>query len=372
MGNQRGGSGRGRSGSGKSGQGSGDGNDFEPGAWLHGTGPENDIAICTRVRLARNLQGFPFAPSLKDDDSEHLYDFITERLTKPGLPESLSIHDLEPIEELERSMLVERHLISRELASSSRYTGVAVDADESVAIMINEEDHLRIQVFGSGLQPDAIWARSQRLDDTLMQRLPLAWSEEFGFLTSCPTNTGTGLRLSVMLHLPGLVWSEEIEKATNVAQKISLAVRGLYGEGSRALGDFYQVSNQITLGRNESQIQDDVMLAVSRIVQWEREVRTALLRGAARVRTLDRVHRAMGILERAQILTSEEALGCLSALRFGIHAQLVEGFTIEAVNKALLLSQPAHLQRYTHQVLQPEERDQRRAQLLRELLGCAQ
>ncbi|HIE71084.1 MAG TPA: ATP--guanido phosphotransferase [Planctomycetes bacterium] len=344
--------------------------DFQPGAWLAGTGPESDIAICTRVRLARNLAGFPFAPSLDDTESERLYAFITDRLAQPGLPVRLNVLDLEPVDELERSMLVERHLISRELASSTRHTGVAYDSRESVAIMINEEDHLRIQVFSSGLQPDEAWARMESLDDTLMQRLPMAWSEEFGFLTSCPTNTGTGLRLSVMLHLPGLVWSEEIDKATNVAQKISLAVRGLYGEGSRALGDFYQVSNQITLGRDESEIQGDVMLAVGRILQWEREVREALLRGAARVKTLDRVHRALGTLERAQILTSEEALGCLSALRFGIHTQLVEGFTAGAVNQALLLSQPAHLQRYTRQTLTPEERDQRRAQMLRELLGC--
>ena len=153
-------------------------------------------------------------------------------------------------------MLVERHLISRELASCERHTGVAVDYDESVAIMINEEDHLRAQVFSSGLQPDDVWQRIERLDDALMQRLPMAWSEEFGFLTSCPTNTGTGLRLSVMLHLPGLVWSEDVDRATNVCQKIHLAVRGLYGEGSRALGDFYQVSNQITLGRDEARIRE--------------------------------------------------------------------------------------------------------------------
>ena len=207
MGKEGKGSGRGNGGGGSSndsnrdaGGHSPDGNDpnsnnrnFQPGAWLEGTGPENDIAICTRVRLARNLQGFPFAPSLDDIESERLYSFITERLAKPGLPAHLSIHDLEPIEELERSMLVERHLISRELASSQRHTGVAVDANESVAIMINEEDHLRIQVFGSGLQPAEVWSRMEQLDDQLMQRLPMAWSEEFGFLTSCPTNTGTGL-----------------------------------------------------------------------------------------------------------------------------------------------------------------------------------
>lgn len=343
---------------------------FRPGAWLQGTGPQSDIAICTRVRLARNLQGFAFAPSLEHEESERLFAYIVDRLKHPGLPEDLKIIDLDPIEDLERSMLVERHLISRELASSARRTGVAVDEAESVAIMINEEDHLRTQVFDSGLQPDAVWRRVERLDDALMQRLPMAWSEEFGFLTSCPTNTGTGLRLSVMLHLPGLVWSEEIDKATNVAQKIHLAVRGLYGEGSRALGDFYQVSNQITLGREEGRIREDVMLAVGRIVQWEQEVREALLRGSARMKTLDRVHRALGTLERAQILSSEEALGCLSALRFGVHTGLVDGFDPQNVNRALLLSQPAHLQCYTRESLRSEERDQRRAQLLRELLGC--
>jgi len=344
--------------------------EFRPGTWLLGTGPESDIAICTRVRLARNLTGFPFAPCLQEPQSRQLYEFIVGRLKQSGMPEKLSIVDLEPVDELERSVLVERHLISRELAASKRPSGVAVDDEESVAIMINEEDHLRIQVFAPGLQTGAAWQHAERLDDALVQRLPMAWSEEFGFLTSCPTNTGTGLRLSVMLHLPGLVWSEEIDKATNTAQKIHLAVRGLYGEGSRALGDFYQVSNQVTLGREESQIQNDVMLAVGRIVQWERDVRAALLRGVARVRTLDRVHRALGTLERAQILTSEEALGCLSALRFGLEEELLDGFEVAAINRALLLSQPGHLQRHTRELLKPEERDQRRAQLLRDVLGC--
>ena len=345
--------------------------EFRPGTWLAGTGPESDIAICTRVRLARNLQGFPFAPCLEEAQSQKLYEFVTSRLKQSPLPEPLAVVDLQPIDELERTVLVERHLISRELAASKRPSGVAVDTDESVAIMINEEDHLRVQVFAPGLQTDAAWQRAERLDDALVQRLPMAWSEEFGFLTSCPTNTGTGLRLSVMLHLPGLVWSEDIDKVTNTAQKIHLAVRGLYGEGSRALGDFYQVSNQVTLGRDEAQIRSDVLLAVSRFVQWEREVRQALLSASARVRTLDRVHRALGTIEHAQILTSEESLGCLSALRFGLQEELVDGFEIAAINRALLLSQPGHLQRHTRELLKPEERDQRRAQLLRDVLGCA-
>lgn len=344
--------------------------EFRAGEWLKGDGPQNDIAICTRVRLARNLQGFRFSPMQEPEEAKQLTDYVVQRLAGPGLPEPLAVVDLPGLEEIERTVLVERHLISRELATSKKARSVAINTDESVALMVNEEDHLRLQVFQSGLSTEAAWKHAEKVDESLMQRLPLAYSEEFGFLTSCPTNTGTGMRLSVMLHLPGLVWADEIEKATNTAQKIHLAVRGLYGEGSKALGDFYQVSNQVTLGRTEQQLQSDVQLAVSRIVQWEREVRDALLRGSARPRTLDRVHRALGTLERAQILSSEEALGCLSALRFGVHHGVVDGFEIASINKALLLSQPAHLQRFTKERLEPEERDQRRAKLLREVLGC--
>ncbi|MGE3173507.1 MAG: ATP--guanido phosphotransferase [Planctomycetota bacterium] len=344
--------------------------EFRAGEWLQGNGNDADIAICTRVRLARNLQGFHFSPVQTATEARELTEYVVQRLEPKGLPEALDVVELDRLDDLERTVLVERHLISRELAASKRPRSVAINRDESVAVMINEEDHLRMQVFQSGLQPEATWRRAEALDEALMQRLPLAWSEEFGFLTSCPTNTGTGMRLSVMVHLPGLVWSDEIEKATNTAQKIHLAVRGLYGEGSRALGDFYQVSNQVTLGRSEQQILGDVMLAVGKMVQWEREVREALLRGASRPRTLDRVHRALGTLERAQILTSEEALGCLSALRLGVHHGLVEGFDIPSLNKALLLSQPGHLQRYSQERLDAEQRDQRRASLLRQVLGC--
>ena len=346
-----------------------DDSEFHIGEWLKGKGPEGDIAICTRVRLARNLQGFHFSARQTDAEAKELVDFIMPRLQQ-SLPDTLQPIDLDTLDELERTLLVERHLISRELAGSKRARRVAINQSESTAVMVNEEDHLRVQVFECGLQTDTAWQRAEALDDALIQRLPLAWSEEFGFLTSCPTNLGTGMRLSVMVHLPGLGWAEEIEKATNTAQKIHLAVRGLNGEGSRALGDFYQVSNQVTLGRNEQQILADVQLAVSRIVQWEREVRQALLRGTARNRTTDRVHRALGTLERAQILTSEEALNCLSAIRLGIHEGLLEGFDVQSLNKALLLSQPAHLQRHTRERLSAEDRDLRRAHLLRQVLGC--
>ena len=347
--------------------------EFRPGAWLAGTGPDSDIAICTRVRLARNLQGFPFSPRLDGDESERLYQFVVERLGRPGLPVQLQVVDLSPVDELERSMLVERHLISRELASCKRPSGVAVDDDENVAIMINEEDHLRAQVFAPGLATEAVWRRAERLDDALMQRLPMAWSEEFGFLTACPTNTGTGLRLSVMMHLPGLVWSEEIDKATNVAQKIHLAVRGLYGEGSRAAGDFYQISNQVTLGRTESQLIDDLRALVPVIVGFERTVRDALF-ADQRTALADRVARSHGLLRTARSMATDGALAHLSNLRLGMHLGLFDQGDLEVLNLLRVQVQQGHVQALNQDPLRQEPleastRDQLRAGFLRRQLA---
>jgi protein arginine kinase len=343
--------------------------DLELGEWLRGTGPSPDIAVCTRVRLARNVQGYSFSSCLGELEAQELTTFLSEELSNLPTDDALTVTDLLNLRDLDREMLMERHLISRDHASNKHPRSVAVNAGESISVMINEEDHIRAQVFQSGFQVEEGFEVAERLDNTLMERLPLAFSEEFGFLTTCPTNTGTGLRVSVMLHLPGLVWAEEMEKATSTAQKIHLAVRGLYGEGSRALGDFYQVSNQVTLGRSETQILQDVSAAVTRIVEWEREVREALMKGRARLRTLDKLHRAMGTLERAHILNSEESLTCLSAVRFGVQQGLFGSLTIQQLNRALLLSQPAHLQRLSNEVLGPDERDERRAMLVRELLG---
>ena len=339
------------------------------GEWLQGVGPDQDIAISTRVRFARNVQGFRFSTCMSPEEARELTSYLGKQLGSNQFIESLRVVELDRVEELERRVLMERHLISREHAGSDRSRSVAVNDSESVSIMINEEDHIRAQVFLSGFRIHDAYRKAEGLDEAIMQRVPLAFSEEFGFLTSCPTNTGTGLRVSVMLHLPGLVWAEEIEKATNTAQKIHLAVRGLYGEGSRALGDFYQVSNQVTLGRSEEQIIEDVAAAVAKLMTWERQFRDALLKGDLRNRTLDRVFRALGTLERARILSSDEALTCLSAVRFGVQQGLVRELTVQTLNRALLLSQPAHLQQIYHEKLGPTERDQRRATLVRRVLG---
>lgn len=343
--------------------------DFQLGEWLSGTGPEAEIAICTRVRFARNVQGFRFSTNMTADEAKELNDFLCAQISSCEECKHYNIVALQELSELERSVLMERHLISREHANADRSRSVAVDPGESVSIMINEEDHLRTQVFRSGFQVREAYKKAEAIDEALLAQLPLAFSEEFGFLTSCPTNTGTGLRVSVMLHLPGLVWAEEIEKASHTAQKIHLTVRGLYGEGSRAIGDFYQVSNQVTLGRSEDHILADVESAVKRLLDWERDVRAALLQGKPEMRTLDRVHRAIGTLRNARILSSEECLTCLSALRFAVEQGLLPEVDLKSLNTILLLSQPAHLQRMAKQRLDASERDLRRARLVRGILS---
>jgi protein arginine kinase len=339
-----------------------------PGEWLRGQGPDEDIAICTRVRLARNVDGYRFSPCMTDEEARDLNAYVARQVATPEFPERLRQIEIGGLDEIERTMLMERHLISREHVAGDRARSVLVNEDESVSLMVNEEDHIRAQVFRSGFQVDDTYARAERIDNALLASLPLAFSEQFGFLTSCPTNTGTGLRVSVMLHLPGLGWINDIEKVTATAQKINLAVRGLYGEGSRALGDLYQVSNQVTLGKSEPQILADVQEAVKGFMTWERNVREALLQGEPRAKTCDRIFRAYGVLERAHIIASDEALQCLSAVRFGIRAGLIQGVTIEDLNRALLLSQPAHLQRVFQTPLQADVGDVRRASLIRSIL----
>ncbi len=343
--------------------------DYNVGEWLQASGGDADIAVCTRVRFARNVKGFRFSTCMPADESAELTKYLTRQLTHPDFVEKLQVLDLGALDDLERRVLLERHLISRELANAERSRAVAVNTAESVSVMLNEEDHIRAQVFQSGSSVEECYGRAEALDEAVMARVPVAFSEEFGFLTACPTNTGTGLRISVMLHLPGLVWADDIEKATNAAQKTNMAVRGLYGEGSRATGDFYQVSNQITLGRSERQILADVNAAVRSLIAWERKVREALLKGEPRSRTLDRIFRALGTLGHAHILSTEEALTCLSAVRFGAQQELIPHLTVERLNLALLLSQPAHLQRLCKTTWSATERDERRAALMRKLVA---
>src|SRR5450755_4650182 len=228
------------------------------GEWLRASGPEADIVISSRIRLARNLSSFPFTNRANTHQKAEIEQYLKARLEKLEFDPRLVYLNLANLTPLDRQLLVERQLISRELANSEGPRGVAVAPNEIISVMVNEEDHIRLQVIRSGFSLDEAWQDADRLDDKLEEKVPYAFNEELGYLTACPTNVGTGLRASVMLHLPALVLTKQIEKVFRALQKISLAVRGLYGEGSQAMGDFYQISNQITLGRTESELVQQV------------------------------------------------------------------------------------------------------------------
>src|SRR5271165_5347781 len=293
------------------------------GEWLRGTGAESDIVISSRIRLARNLSSFPFTNRSSAHQKAEIENSLRERLAKMEYSPNLDYLNIPTLAPLDRQLLVERQLISRELANTDGPRGVAVAPQENVSIMINEEDHLRLQVMRSGFSLDEAWQDIDRLDDLLESRINYAYSEEFGYLTACPTNVGSGMRASVMLHLPALVLTKQIERVFRALQKINLAVRGLYGEGSRASGDFYQISNQVTLGKSEVAILTEIREVIPQIISYERQARTTMTRDNRAV-VLDRVKRAFGTLCSATMMTSEETMDLLSSVRLGINLGLLE------------------------------------------------
>ncbi len=338
------------------------------GEWLKGTGPESDIVISTRVRLARNVKGEPFVNRASAAQRAKLERGLREAVEASGVLAKMLYFDMTSASEIDRAFLVERHLISRDLAGGEGPRGVAVNPSENVSIMINEEDHLRIQVIKSGLQTRPTWNRIDRIDDTIEKSVSYAFSPQLGYLTACPTNVGTAMRVSVMMHLPALVITKEIERVFYAVSKINLAVRGLFGEGSQAASDFFQISNQIALGRTEEQILQTIESVIPNVVEYERRSRDALLK-ESRAKLEDRVWRAYGILKNARMISSEETMEKLSALRLGVNLGLVRDVDIKTVNEFFILTQPAHLQKNAHRILEPKERDAVRADYIRRKLG---
>ena len=252
--------------------------------------------------------------------------------------------DVNGLPDVDRQFLVERQLISREHADSDGARGVAIDPTEQFSVMVNEEDHLRIQVMHSGLDLQAAWEQINRIDDLLEEQVNYAFHDSLGYLTACPTNVGTGMRVSVMLHLPALVLTRQIDKVFRSLHKISLAVRGLYGEGSQAMGDFYQVSNQITLGKTEAELLQQVGDVAPALIEYERKARKYLI-DESRRELHDRVSRAYGLLCTAQTISSEETMQLLSSVRMGVNLGLIRDVAIPTVNQLFIHTQPAHLQK---------------------------
>ncbi len=340
----------------------------QSGEWLKGSGPESDIVISSRVRLARNLARFPFLTKAGDAERAEIHEAVRKALDKIGLGDNGHLYvELETTNEMTNRFLLERHLISRELANGSGDRGVLFNRSEMLAVMVNEEDHLRIQAIRAGFQLHDAFHDLQWLDDQVDRELEFAFSSEFGYLTACPTNVGTGMRASVMFHLPALVFTKQIDKVFSSVTKINLAVRGFYGEGTQASGDFYQISNQVTLVKSEEEILDLLDRVVPKIVAYERAVREHLLE-KDRLRLEDKICRAFGVLRAARSITSEETMDLLSAVRLGVNLGLLHDVGMPTVNELFILTQPAHLQRLEKRDLTPEERDAARADFIRKHL----
>ena len=337
------------------------------GEWLRGTGPESDIVISSRIRLARNLARFPFPSRADDSMRAEIESELREHLDELDTDGPLRYVSVRNLDELDRQFLVERQLISRELSESHGARGVGFSDEENVSVMINEEDHLRIQVLRSGFDLGDCWETTNRLDDRMEEHCTYAFSNRLGYLTACPTNVGTGIRVSVMLHLPALVLTKEIQKVFQALQKIHLAVRGLYGEGSQAMGDFYQISNQVTLGRSEEELVASLQEVVPNIISYERRVRQALVK-EDRPRLHDQISRAYGVLRSAQTISSEETMHLLSSVRMGINLGLIDDLEVPTINELFIHPQPAHLQKIRREQLETAERNAARAAYLRQRL----
>jgi protein arginine kinase len=340
----------------------------QPSEWLRGVGPMSDIVMSSRIRLARNLEKYPFATRATKTSQREALEVIRESLAHcPSLKDPLVV-ELGSLLEVDRQFLVERHLVSRELIAQPEQKGVAIGPGEVVSLMINEEDHLRLQVMQSGLNLQDAWTLIDALDDELSGHLPYAYSTDWGFLTCCPTNTGTGMRASVMAHLPSLVITKQLNKVLHTITKLGLTARGLYGEGTEASGNFFQISNQVSLGRSEAEILEHLERILKEVIHQEQAAREALMSNN-RVQLEDRIWRAYGLLRHAKTMNSNEAMDLLSAVRLGVDLGLMNGLDRPAVNELFIFSQPAHLQKLEGKTLSAKDRDAKRAQLIRVRLG---
>ncbi|MFV0338699.1 MAG: protein arginine kinase [Chthoniobacterales bacterium] len=338
------------------------------GEWLTGKGPHRQIVVSSRIRLARNIRRKPFPGWAKKAERQEILEEIKKAVEElPEMREAFS-ENLESLTSLEKQILVERHLISREHAAKGAGSAVVMNVEQTLSFMINEEDHLRMQAILSGLQLNKVYELISKTDSELDDSLDFAFHENQGFLTACPTNVGTGMRCSAMLHLPGLVMSEHVKQIINSVNQMGLAVRGLHGEGSEAMGNLFQISNQATLGESEEEIVAHLDKEIRKIVESEENARSLLVEKNSD-RLLDQIGRAYGILSYAHSMSSKEALNLLSVIKLGVDLGLFPERGSQTVDELLIEIQPAHLQKGASvQKMQASERDSLRAELIRERL----
>jgi protein arginine kinase len=335
--------------------------------WLSGQGEESMVVLSTRVRLARNIAGCTYPSAADADTRNKVIGYFESACSHSDKLSNGELLKTTQLNQLDRDFLIERHLMSPTFMQDNEIGALFVDKSEQVSIMVNEEDHFRIQSLMPGLNPEEALRAAGEFDSEIAKYLELDYDPDFGFLTACPTNVGTGMRASVLIHLPGLVITKDIERIISKITKMGVVVRGFYGEGSDVLGNLFQISNQTTLGVSEKEIMEQIRNVTRSIIDDEVAARNRLVEEASD-QIIDKIWRAYGILKYARVLTSEEVMNLLSALRLGAAMGIIDFIGISLINEILLLSQPAHLQKYFSKEMNQEHRDIVRAEMVREKL----
>ncbi len=335
--------------------------------WLKGTGPNSDIVISSRIRLARNLEKVAFPHWADKKQSQDTLKDMENAIAKVDYLKNATVFRLAEMDSVDKQFLIERHLMSLEHAQKSDSKAVMIDDEEIVSIMLNEEDHIRCQVMQSGFNLFEAWNIINRIDDSLSLSLPFAFSNNLGYLTACPTNVGTGLRGSVMLHLPALVMTRQIDRVLAAIAKLSFTTRGLYGEGTQASGNFFQISNQVSLGHTEDEIISNLNGLIRQIIAQENQARELMLSRNKEILE-DRVQRSFGILKSAHIISSQETVELLSMLRLGCDLGMIGDIDRRSINELFIITQPAHLQKIENKKLSAQGRDIKRAEIIRSRL----
>jgi len=337
------------------------------GEWLKGTGPDHDIVISSRVRLARNIESLNFPTCLDDKGAAEVIERVLEAIKQSNFLKTNLYVPFEALSDFDKQLLLERHLVSKELIEERTRCGLSFSKDEIVSLMINEEDHLRMQVLQSGFKLMEAWRLIDQIDSDLESKLQFSFHKTLGYMTACPTNVGTGLRASCMLHLPALVMTKQITKVVQAVAKLNLTVRGLYGEGTQALGNFFQLSNQGTIGKSEDVIVENIEKVIRQVIEHEREARKKLFK-KRKEKLCDQIWRAVGILKAVRLIQSQESTALLSMVRLGIDLNVISGLDSMVLNELFIYTQPAHLQLIAKDTQGPEARDKKRAGLIRDYL----
>ncbi|MEB2272122.1 MULTISPECIES: protein arginine kinase [Bacillus] len=336
--------------------------------WMKQKGPESDIVLSSRIRLARNLEHVRFPTQFSQEEAEAVLQqfeqkFASQEVKDIGNFVLIRMNETQP---LAKRVLVEKHLISPNLAES-RFGGCLLSENEEISVMLNEEDHIRIQCLFPGFQLANALKAANQVDDWIEEQVDYAFSEKRGYLTSCPTNVGTGIRASVMMHLPALALTRQMNRIIPAINQLGLVVRGIYGEGSEAIGNIFQISNQMTLGQSEEDIVDDLNSVTAQLIEQERSARKALYQ-TSKIELEDRVYRSLGILANCRMIESKETAKCLSDVRLGIDLGIIKGLSSNILNELMILTQPGFLQQYSGGALEPNQRDIKRAAIIRERL----